>query len=122
MSYEKHTKFKINKLVAEYLGMETDKELLSDFVLSNDYNERYPDTVWARPEGQPWEQFCFTNEPEGWGKLVQDYSIELSFDTCQVHAKSYFSDTKPFSASRNDIGLAVCIAFLRMKDWQAENK
>lgn len=121
MKYRELSKFEINRLVAQKLGMNTDKADLPAMALAHDYNERYPNTVWAQQAGKPWEQFCFSSEPEQWGALVRDYSISLRFDTCQVHAKSYFADCSEASASHPDIGLAVCIAFLEMKDWKASN-
>ncbi|WP_407546529.1 hypothetical protein [Vibrio parahaemolyticus] len=102
--------------------METNKELLPELTLSHGFNERYPNTVWAKKDGDPWEQFCFTDNCEDWAMLIQNFSIALSFDTCQVHAKSYFSDTERVSYSRKDIGLSVCIAFLEMRDWQEKNE
>ncbi|TMP20844.1 hypothetical protein [Pseudoalteromonas ruthenica] len=121
MSYRDLSKFKINKLVAQALGMNTNKDDLPAHTLSHDYNERYPDTVWAHKPNDAWEQCCFTNDPAEWGELVRDFCIHLKFDTAQVHAQSYFAECKTASRPHKDIGLAVCIAFLEMKDWQKEN-
>lgn len=122
MIYHDKSRFEINRLVAQRLSWLTDKEALPDHTLGYGFNERYPDTVWAQKPNEPWEQFCFTSLPEQWGELVRDYSINLSFDTCQVHAESYFGSKGKVSESRKDIGLAVCIAFLQMKDFQDENQ
>lgn len=116
MDYKAISKFKLNKLVAEKLGMCTDKDLISQHALTHDYNLRYPDTVWARRDGEPWEQFCFTNSPEEWALLVKDFSINLSFDTDSVTAKSCLSNSAPITLPKDDIGSAVCIAFLDLKD------
>lgn len=122
MMYHDKSRFEINRLVAQKLGMSTDKYTLHAHAISHEFNDRYPDMVWAQRTNEPWEQFCFTSLPEQWGELVRDYSINLSFDTCQVHAESYFGSKGKVSKSRNDIGLAVCIAFLQMKDSQDENQ
>ena len=121
MEYRQLSRFEINRLVAKKLGMNTNKEDLPTYTLSNNYNEKYPNTVWAHKPNEAWEQFCFTDESERWGEIVRDFSINLNFDTCQVHAQSYFADCNKVSMNRKDIGLAVCIAFLEMKDWQIKN-
>ncbi|MBO9492187.1 hypothetical protein J7384_17635 [Endozoicomonas sp. G2_1] len=119
MNYRNLSKFKINRLVAQRLGMNTNKDDLPANTLSRNYNERYPDTVWAHKPQDAWEQFCFTNDAESWGELIREFSLDIKFDTCQVHVASYFADCKPVSMIRSDMGLAICIAFLEMKDWQS---
>jgi hypothetical protein len=117
MDYQNKTKFEINRLVAQALGMRTNKDSLPANTLSYDYNNKYPDTVWAGKPDEAWEQCCWTSIPEQWAELVAAYSINLTFDTCQVHAESYFCENGKVSMSRKDIGLAVAIAYLKYVDY-----
>lgn len=121
VNFRQLSKFNINRLVAQALGMNTNKDDLPSHTLSNGYNERYPDTVWAQKPNDAWEQCCFTNDPAEWGALVRDNCIHLKFDTAQVHAQSYFSDCDHVSRPHEQIGLAVCIAFLEMREWHKQN-
>lgn len=121
MNYNKYSKLEINELVASALGMQVCTDYKLDNALSGIQEKKHPDSVWAKKDNKPWEQFCFTDSPLDWVFLVESYSINLTFDTCQVHANSYFSDTSKVSKSRKDIGLAISIAFLKMKNWQASN-
>ncbi len=116
MGKQNKSRFKINKRVAEKLGMVTDKELLSPHVLTHDYNTRYPHTLWARLPEQPWEQFCFTENPEEWGKLVQEHKINIHFEDGDVYAIRHDSKGEHVKLPEKDVGLAVCLAFLEEVD------
>ena len=78
--YDEHSLFEINRLVAQRLGMNTNKQDLPANTLGHNYSLRYPNTVWAQPPNQSWEQFCFTNTPDEWTNIMIEHKINITFD------------------------------------------
>lgn len=70
------TELELNTELAELLGMKV--ATIDDLPyrpyrdntredVYQDYRERYPNTVWALAEGEPWEQFVYTRD---WSQLM----------------------------------------------------
>ncbi len=112
-----YSNFELNRAVARKLGMCTDKSLLPPHAIDSGYSERYPDTVWARAQGEPWEQVVWTNDPEQWANLMFWHHIAVDWKDEHVIAtrrdcKTCGDLSPPIILERSEVGRAICLAFI----------
>ncbi len=97
MNYQTATNFELNKRLAELIGMQIADVFDSPFnyatsqkdaiTRKTEYESRCPNTVWARKNGEPWEQFVFTHD---W---CQTMPLAVKFGVTPILEDGYYFAT-----------------------------
>lgn len=126
MSIEDMSDFQINKAVAEALGMLTDKDLLPARTLDFNYNERYPNNVWAGKPDEAWEQVCYTHTPEDAWPVIAENKIAVMPNSNDTWKAGNLPPLKTvgwanFTSEQENPLRAAMIVFLKMKEHSNAN-